>query len=224
MAYVTQNFWGIVIILDHQETEEVLGVAADVAEISAKLANFLSDSDLAIVGFILTAIAAGIALNVILIEEVDRGNGVFLTTPWVALGTIIPTTRPSSIGVDADWVARGSGEFRTEDAPDLLSYEVQQGAVGGDIVEFRLEAADPNMWRKVLVLRDGLGSQWDIAIDPSQGSFSATNSLWADQVRNGQALSLWKAKEFGIMTWVLDIRGLEALAPASSVVFRWLQD
>jgi hypothetical protein len=80
------------------------------------------------------------------------------------------------------------------------------------------------MWRKVLVIRDGLGGQWDIAIDPSQGSFSAVNGLWADQVHNGQVFSLWKVKGFGLTFWVLDIGGLGGLRPGDRVDFRWLSD
>jgi hypothetical protein len=224
MARVTQNVWGIVIILDHQETEDVLAVSVEVAEVANKLSSLFDEGDLAIVGFALQAVAVGISANVILIQQVDQGNGVFLTSPWVALGTIIPTTRPANVGIDSDWATRGSGEFHTYDSADLLAYEVQQSAVNNDAVEFSLEASDPNMWRKVLVLRDGLGSQWDIAIDPSQGTTSATNGLWADQVQNDQALSLWKAKQFGIMTWVLDVGGLGPLPPGSRVIFRWLQD
>ncbi len=224
MADVAQNFWGIVIILDHQETEDVLEVAGSVAEIAYKLASLFDDTDLAIVGFALNAIALGISLNILLIEAVDLGNGVYLTTPWVAIGTIIPTTRRGGIGVPSDWVLRGKGTFETEDAPDVLFYEVQRDAIGAEAVEFQLQASDSRMWRKVLVLRDGLGGQWDIAIDPSQGQFSAANGLWADQVRNGQSLSLWKAKQFGIMTWVLDIGNLEQLAPGSRVIFEWLRD
>lgn len=66
--------------------------------------------------------------------------------------------------------------------------------------------------------------QWDIAIDPSQGTFADSNGLWADQVRNGQSLSLWKAKTFGGMTWVLDIGHLAPLPAGSRAVFNWLND
>lgn len=224
MAHAGQTFWGIVIVLDHNETEQVLDVAGSVADIVVKLADLFEDSDLAIVGFVLDAVAFGISVHALIIEAVDTGNGVYLTTPWVALGTIIPTTRPPNIGLGDGWVRRRSGTFSTEDYPDLISYTVEPGAVAADVVEFKLEASDSRMWRKVLVMRDGLGSQWDIAIDPSQGTFSASNGLWADQVQNGQALSLWKAKQFGVMTWVLDIGHLEAITPGSRVMFKWWRD
>jgi hypothetical protein len=224
MAHVTQNFWGFVIILDHQEADQVAGVAEDVARVVNTLGEMLEDTDLALIGSILELVAFGISLNAWLIQEVDHGNGVYLTTPYAALGTIIPTTRAANIGLGPDWVQIGSREFRTEDAADLLTYQVQLDAVGLEAVEFALESSSPGMWRKVLVMRDGGGSQWDIAIDPSQGISSAGNGLWSDQVGNGQPLSLWKAKEFGVMTWVLDIRNLQTLPPGSRTVFTWVQD
>jgi hypothetical protein len=224
MAHASTNFWGIVISLDHQETQDVISVATSVADIANRIGGALSESDLAVAGFALQAIAFGISANAFLVEKADQGHGVYLTSPWVALGTVIPSTYPADVGLPADWVARGSGEFRTEDSPDLVAYEIQLGAIGPEAVEFQIEATDTRMWRKVLVLRDGLGGQWDITIDPSQGTFSGVNGLWADQVHNGQVLSLWKAKQFGINTWVLDIGGLEALQPGSRAVFRWLTD
>ena len=224
MARLTQNFWGVVLILDHAETQSVLEVAGDVAEIVYRIGDALDDTDLAVVGYILDAIALGIAGNVLLIEQCDQGNGVYITSPWPILGTIIPTTRPPNIGIPANWVRRGSGTFNTEDAGDLVSFDVLRGAVGGDVVEFELRASWPQMLRKVLVLRDGLGSQWDIIIDPSNGVFSASNGLWADQAHNGQRLSLWKAKELGLMTWVLDIAPLDELPGGSRAVFTWWRD
>jgi hypothetical protein len=224
MAHAAQNLWGIVITLDHQETEDVLDVANVVADVVSRLGDALDDGDLALAGFILEAIAVGISLNVLLIEQLDQGNGVYIFSPWVALGTIIPSTRPAGIGIPASWVERGFGTFFTEDSGDLVSYNVQRNVVSTDVVEFRLEAESSRMWRKVLVLRDGLGSQWDITIDPSQGTYSATNGLWADQVRNGQSLSLWKAKEFAINAWVLDIGHLGGLSAGSRAVFKWWKD
>ncbi|WP_192809803.1 hypothetical protein [Actinomadura rudentiformis] len=50
----------------------------------------------------------------------------------------------------------------------------------------------------------------------------ASNTLWADQVRNGQVLSLWKAKQFKLMFWVLDIGHLDGLLPGTRAVFTWL--
>ena len=131
---------------------------------------------------------------------------------------------PPSVGVPEKWVALGRGQFSTNDAADLLEWEIQSNAVGMDVVEFQLEASTPALWRKVLVMPDGQGSRWDIVIDPSQGTFSARNGLWANQVQNGQRLELWKAKTLGFMSQVLSIGNLGALQPGTRVVFRWLQD
>lgn len=224
MARVASNFWGIVLILNYQETQEVCSVAANVATVMDKIAGALDNADLEEIGFILEALALYISVHVLIIEACDKGNGVYLTTPRAALGLTIPTTRAANIGLSDDWATIPSGMFQTEDSADRLEYQIQQNAVSADIVEFSLQSSVRGMWRKVLVLRDGLGSQWDIAIDPSQGTSSASNSLWAAQVRNNQALSLWKAKTFGIMTWVLDIQNLSPIAPGSRVTFTWLKD
>ena len=115
-----------------------------------------------------------------------------------------------------------AGFFVPKTQPIQLQ-EIQPNAVAADIVEFQLDAAN-GMWRKVLVMPDGLGSQWDIAVDPSRGVSSASNSLWADQVNNGQSLQFWKAKTFRIMHWVLNIGNLGGIQPGTRVVFRWLAD
>lgn len=226
MAHASLTFWGPVIILDHQETQDVTGVAMTVADIVNRIGNALSKGELAIVGFALQAIAAGIAVNAWLVEQVDRGNGVYITSPWVAIGTIIPTTYPADIGLPAEWTTRSSGELRTNDRADLIRYDITPNAVANDIVDFRLVAfpSTSHMWRKVLVLRDGQGGQWDISVDPSQGTTAQSNALWADQVKNGQVLSLWKAKEFGIMTWVLDIGTLDGLPAGSRLTLEWIKD
>jgi hypothetical protein len=119
-------------------------------------------------------------------------------------------------GLPEDWVAKGSGYFRTNDSQDLLRYEVRKNAVPKEVVDFRLQGFNRCLWRKVLVMPDGEGSQWDIVIDPSKGRFSARNGLWAHQVRNGQSLELWKAGFVGFMYKALEISDLGALEPGSS--------
>jgi hypothetical protein len=224
MAHASLTFWGPVITLNHQETIDVTEDAETVAGIVHRIGSALSDTEFALVGFCLEAVAFGISLNAFVVRKVDQGNGVYITSPWVALGSIIPTTYPGDVGLPQDWAGQPSGAFKTNDLADLLKYEIQPHAVSDDIVEFQLQAYDTKMWRKVLVMRDGLGSQWDIPIDPSQGTASSSNTLWADQVKNGQDLSLWKAKEFGIMTWVLDIGHLENVPPGARVTFEWVED
>jgi hypothetical protein len=132
--------------------------------------------------------------------------------------------RSPTDGLPSDWVSRGSGQFETSDPQDLLSYQVEIGAVDQSVVEFRLQATRRCLWGKTLVMPDGKGSSWDININPAAGRFSATNGLWAHQVRNGQNLELWKAGTFGIYYKVLEIGDLGALPAGSRVVFTWLRD
>jgi hypothetical protein len=127
-------------------------------------------------------------------------------------------------GLPSDWVVRGSGQFETSDPVDLLEYRVVENVVSSAVVGFRLESGKRCHWGKTLIMPDGQGSQWPIHIDPSRGTFSDEDYLWANQVHNGQSLELWKAGTFGIGYRVLDIGSLGALKPGSLVVFTWLKD
>jgi len=217
MAELRYNFYGPVAILSHADVEDALAIIAAGQGVAGLVAMFppLAPVAVAVVGYL--------TIESALISQMDKGNGVYLTMPWVTPGLVIPTTRPPDIGLPATWVDQGAGMFTTEDRGDLLSWRIVNGAVGTDSVEFQLSADDPYMWKKVLVMRDGLGSQWDITIDPSKGTLSAANGLWAHQVDNGQVCSLWKAKEWGLMFWVLDVGGLQAMRPGDRAEFRWLK-
>ncbi|MGW4056963.1 hypothetical protein ACWEGE_01720 [Amycolatopsis sp. NPDC004747] len=127
-------------------------------------------------------------------------------------------------GLPVDWVARGSGQFGTADALDLLEYTVELNAVPQEVVEFRLTSSNRCHWGKTLVMPDGLGSSWDIHIDPSQGIYSDSNGLWAQQVHNHQHLTLLKAGFLGVYYQVLVVGDLDAILPGSRVTFRWLTD
>lgn len=220
MAQIRYNFFGPVIILEHDEVDEAVATLRRGGDVAKFLATILP----AIPALVLKAVDTYLQVSAALVEKFDQGGGVYLTMLWATPGLVIPTTRPPGIGLPADWVNRGSGQFRTEDSADLVEYRIEPNAVGSDVVEFRLEANNPRMWRKVLVIRDDAGGRWDIAIDPSQGTTSAVNGLWAHQVHGGQTFSLWKAKQLGMMTWVLDFGNLESLQPGSRVVFSWLLD
>jgi hypothetical protein len=123
-----------------------------------------------------------------------------------------------------DWVRRGSGEFGTSDAQDLLEYRIDHGAVGAEVVQFKLEANLRCIWAKTLVMRDGGGSQWDISINPAAGKYSDSNALWAHQVHNGQVFDLWKAGFLGFPYKVLEFGDLGDLQPGDRVIFTWRRD
>jgi hypothetical protein len=92
------------------------------------------------------------------------------------------------------------------------------------VVEFQLEDWNRRHWGKTIVMPDGEGGEWDIAVDASQGRHRASNGLWAHQVHNGQHLRFYKAGGFGIMVHVMDLGGIERLQPGTRVVFRWMKD
>ncbi len=220
MATVSAAPWGVVIILEHNEVDDISAVASQGGDVLAWLASKLPGLWAVVLG----AVAALLKATPNVLTAIDQGNGVYLTMFWLTPGLIIPTPRPVGIGLPADWATRPYGRFQTEDKPDLIEYRIEHNVVGADVVEFQLESRNWRHWGKTLVIRDGQGGQWDIYIDPSQGTFSATNGLWAHQIKNGQIFSLWKRKQIGINTWVLDFGGLENLQPGSRTIFTWLQD
>jgi len=224
MARVTENPAGLVLVLEHEDIAVLDDTVAKGGSVAAAIASFLE-----VPAPVIAIVAAYVGSELWLVHRLDLGNGVYLTLPWLAIYIgnpflIIPTTRPTNIGPGRNWVAAGAGQFMTEDRADLVNFRIDRGVSSPQVVDFALEATNGRMWRKVLVMPDGQGSQWDITIDPSQGTFAASNGLWAGQVKNGQSLAFWKAKGFGVNAWVLDLGHLETLQPGSRVVFTWLQD
>jgi hypothetical protein len=140
------------------------------------------------------------------------------------LSTVAVAAGPAAAEPPPDWADRGSGCFSTWDYLDYVCYEIRPNAVGQDIVNFRLEDYNRRHWRKTIVMPDGLGSEWPIWVDASRNRYTDQNSLWADQVHNGQRLRFYKAGGFGINVHVMYLGGLERLEPGTQVVFRWLRD
>jgi hypothetical protein len=136
-------------------------------------------------------------------------------------------TSASASVLPPDWATKSSGYFTTSDRYDSLQYRIEPNAVDASTVQFRLEGGsywNRCLWRKTLVMPDGQGSEWPLTIDPSNANYSATNSLWAWQVHNGQELRLYKAGFLGFDRYVGGIGDLNNIAPGSRVVFRWLHD
>jgi hypothetical protein len=127
------------------------------------------------------------------------------------------------VGLGEGWANLPGGVFATEDPPDLIDYQVQKNAVPPDVVEFSLVIGHTSSgWAKAIIMPDGLGSQWEIIAQGRGGS--ASNGLWADQVRNGQVLTFRKPKMWGIWTDVIQIGFLGDLDPGDRVVFTWRRD
>lgn len=127
------------------------------------------------------------------------------------------------VGLGEGWANQPSGSFGTEDSADLIDYVVQKNAVPLAVVEFSLVIGHTTSgWAKAIIMPDGLGSSWVIT---AQGrGASASNGLWADQVRNGQVLTFRKPKFLGIWFDVIDIGFLGDLDPGDRVVFTWRHD
>ena len=127
------------------------------------------------------------------------------------------------VGLGEGWANLPSGSFATEDAADLIDYQVQKNAVPPDVVEFSLVIGHTSSgWAKAIIMPDGLGSQW--AITAQGRGASASNGLWADQVKNGQVLTFRKPKFLGIWFDVIQIGFLSDLDPGDRVVFTWRRD
>lgn len=233
MARVATNVVGIVVVLDHEEIDTwAKGAAGGGAGLSALATPALTAAGVGgpITAIIVAALAAYFAAEVWLILECDKGNGVYLTLPWIAIPLgqwwfIVPTTRPPDPGPVGGyrWSDRDTGTIYTEDGADLINWTISRGAVDPQAVEFWLEL-DPAStgWRKTINMPDGLGSSWDIVAD-GRGT-SAYNALWADQVHNGQTLTFRKAKFLGVMWDVLGLGDLAGIRAGDRVTFRWMKD
>lgn len=127
------------------------------------------------------------------------------------------------VGLGEGWANLPTGSFGTEDSADLIEYVVQKEAVPIEVVEFSLVIGHTSSgWAKVILMPDGLGSEWEIR---AQGrGASATNGLWAEQVKNGQVLTFRKPKGWGIWYDVVQIGFLGDLDPGDRVVFTWRRD
>jgi hypothetical protein len=123
------------------------------------------------------------------------------------------------------WSDAEAGELRTQDSADLIRYNIERGVLGSDPpgVVFRLHIGETSSgWHKNINMPDGLGNSWDIG---TQGrGAEAENSLWADQVQNGQVLTFSKAKFLGVMTPVMQLGDLGGLRPNDRVTFSWITD
>jgi len=127
------------------------------------------------------------------------------------------------IGLGEGWAKLPSGSFATDDPADLISYLIQKNAASPAVVEFSLVIGHTTSgWPKAIIMPDGLGSKWAITAQGRGGS--ASNGLWADQVKNGQVLTFRKPKIFGIWFDVVEIGFLGDLEPGDRVVFTWRRD
>ena len=238
MANVFINGWGVGLELttaDVSALEEAIKTGLDLSEKIKEVIKEALDAAKAaapLAGLVMAVLTAYVAIEMAIIKAVDKGNGVYLTLPWPAiyfgqLYLIIPGTRPPSIPQPPlDWSNNALGSFGTNDIVDVINYVIEYNVAAADGVEFQLingtDSNNSSGWKKILVMPDGQGSQWDLVAE-GRGS-SAMNSLWASQVLNGQVLTFKKAKAFGVMTDVLQLGNLQNLVGGSRVTFTWSKD
>jgi hypothetical protein len=90
------RWWGLVLILSPQACKDLAngytGIAAVVAAASGVLALIPGAQPLAPAVGVLSAIIGGAA---VVISTVDRGRGIYLSSPWALIwsGTWVPTPR-----------------------------------------------------------------------------------------------------------------------------------
>lgn len=146
-----------------------------------------------------------------------------LPTTGRASTTSLSLLAQGGVGLGPGWANLPSGSFGTEDPDDHISYEVQKNAVPDDVVEFRLVVGHTSSgWAKAIIMPDGEGSQW--VIEAQGRGASATNGLWAHQVKNGQVLTFRKPGFWGLWGDAIQIGYLADLDPGDRVVFTWNKD
>ena len=122
------------------------------------------------------------------------------------------------------WSDRESGTFFTEDH-DVINFRIDRNAVNSNSVELKLSLGQGVTWWKAVNISDGIGNSRDIECE---GNFaSSSNTIWSNQVGNGQCLTFKKAKAGGYHqnnNEGFELCGLEGLTPGSSVTFTWVKD
>ena len=151
---VDTNLWGVVLILDHNEVGTLkVNTAAITGTITGVGAGSLTTSCAGsrgricpIVTVVVAGVAAAIAVNLALIQEVDKGNGTYITIPWPAIfaaaPVLIPTTAPAATPPPApDWAGGANGAFGTTDQADRISFSIEHNVAPFTLVTFKLAIA-----------------------------------------------------------------------------------
>jgi hypothetical protein len=103
-----------------------------------------------------------------------------------------------------------------------LTVSIEQNAVASNAVEFVLQSAPWITWWKQVVVPNGHGGHF--ILETKDDKHEDRNGLWADEINNGQQLSLWAGGFWGIGRPVADLGNLQRLPPGSRITFRWVQD
>jgi hypothetical protein len=218
MVAEAHPYWyGIVVELDHNETEQLLGAAAKAggAGVTATLTSLLGAATAATVGPIL---AAYVAVEGAIIKAVDEGHGVILTMIWALPGVVIPTTRYGP-NVPHNWAQSQDGTFKSP-GNDQVAWHIDHDARDPGGVTFRLVNRCPSGWEKALVVRDSGGGEATIA---AKAGRQVQRDLRADQL-GGQQLTFRKPGFVGVWTDAFAVGGLGNLKGGDVVAFTWNRD
>ncbi|HEX8613899.1 MAG TPA: hypothetical protein VF800_21695 [Telluria sp.] len=221
MASVREDWTGLIIELDHAETEDLLAILTVAGDVTPRLSGFLGliGVGAAVVPVIAAAILVHLAWEIPAIKRMDEGNGVILTMPWLTPGVLIPATRYPR-DVNQNWAAIGSGTFVVQSG-DRVDYHVDRGVGDPATVVFRIVNVSPKGWDKGFTLRDGLGNEWPVRAGHAGAN---ENSLWAEQTQNGQLITFAKPGFLAVWRDVFSVGGLAALKGGDRATFTWLTD
>ena len=222
MAISITDWRGIVIELNHDEAQKLANAvqnagAGGTAAVTGTLVGLGVAA--AIAAPVAAVLIAQIGWIVLAIRLNDRGEGVILTLPPFPPGVILAYPR-SNVNLPNNWAEQPAGAF-VSSGGDVVEWRVERNHHPDDTVVFRLENVCQSGWEKIVVVRDGEGSSWEVKAAVNGGG---EESLWTHQCQNGQQFSFRKPATFGWWITAFAIGGLNPLQRGDRVVFRWTKD
>lgn len=232
MASAVFDQRGLVIGLDHDETNELLGVLAPIGGtsvatgVAAITALFARLGITAIVGsaggYVAIALAVHVAWEYMVIKGSDKGCGVWLyVSPqiWFAggIGIVIPQTRTCITSGNALDAHANDGELTSGHA-DLIGWHIDRGA--GDDGTSKFVLINECDWAKSFKVYTPQGDTWVEAAGHQQAEFQvAFGDLSSTQIvfHKPQFLGQWGP----IDVTLADFSGLES---KDVMTFRWKKD
>jgi endonuclease/exonuclease/phosphatase family metal-dependent hydrolase len=119
------------------------------------------------------------------------------------------------------WAEMASGEIGNNPDKDRISFKVESGLAGNDVVEFVLELGDGLNWRKELVLAPDILTWPPIWVQDSKRV--AGDGLYRYQLQ-GQRIVFRKMVGGGGIVDVHTLRNLDQLPLGARVTFVWIKD
>jgi len=219
MATVHEYWYGVIIELDHAETDKFTNVLSGAGLTQGAIVGALTAIGVsaAVAPIVAGAILLHLAWEIPAIRSLDQGEGVILTMPWPTPGLLIPATRHAQ-DLNQNWVSQGTGTFRTAHG-DAIDYKVEHGAVGSGIVLFRL--VDNCAWDKSFILRGTTGRTFDAK---ATRAAPVERSVPAAATQNRQLLTFAKPGFAGVWVDAFTVGGAAALAGGDRATFTWQRD